>query len=332
MYATEPAANSERGTMNVTASTRPPVLVVWPNRPKAMAELDAGYRLVHLWQAASPEEVIDSDGPEIRAIVTTGERGASAALIERLPRLEVIACFGVGYDGIDVEACRARGIRVTNTPDVLSRDVADMGLGLILMTLRRMAEADRFVRRGDWVQDTLPLGTCLAGKKLGIVGLGRIGMELAKRARAVDMIPAYHNRSQRADVDLPYFATPIELARWADVLVLACPGGAATHHLVTAEVLEALGPEGWLINIARGSVVDETALVQALETGRIKGAGLDVFADEPRVPEALLAMENVVLQPHSASATEETRDAMAALVVANLDAHFAGRELVTPVA
>jgi lactate dehydrogenase-like 2-hydroxyacid dehydrogenase len=318
--------------MNVTASTRPSVLVVWPNRPKAMAELDAEYRLVHLWQAANAEELIDSDGPEIRAIVTTGERGASAALIERLPRLEIIACFGVGYDGIDVEACRARGIRVTNTPGVLSRDVADMGLGLILMTLRRMAEADRFVRRGDWVQDTFPLGTCLAGKKLGIVGLGRIGRELAKRARAVDMVPAYHNRSRRADVDLPYFATPIELARWADVLVLACPGGAATHHLVTAEVLEALGPEGWLINIARGSVVNETALVQALETGRIKGAGLDVFADEPRVPEALLTMENVVLQPHNASATEETRDAMAALVVANLAAHFAGRELVTPVA
>ena len=318
--------------MNVTASTRPSVLVVWPNRPKAMAEIDAAYRLVHLWQAANAEELIDSDGPEIRAIVTTGERGASAALIERLPRLEIIACFGVGYDGIDVEACRARGIRVTNTPDVLSRDVADMGLGLILMTLRRMAEADRFVRRGDWIQDTLPLGTCLAGKKLGIIGLGRIGMELAKRARAVDMIPAYHNRSRRGDVELPYFATPIELARWADVLVLACPGGAATHHLVTAEVLEALGPEGWLINIARGSVVDEAALVQALETGRIKGAGLDVFADEPRVPEALLAMENVVLQPHMASATEETRDAMAALVVANLAAHFAGRELVTPVA
>jgi lactate dehydrogenase-like 2-hydroxyacid dehydrogenase len=318
--------------MNVTASTKPSVLVVWPNRPKAMAELDAAYRLVHLWQAANPEAVIDSDGPEIRAIVTTGERGASAALIERLPRLEIIACFGVGYDGIDVEACRARGIRVTNTPGVLSRDVADMGLGLILMTLRRMAEADRFVRRGGWIHEPHPLGTCLAGKKLGIVGLGRIGMELAKRARAVDMIPAYHNRSRRGDVDLPYFATPIELARWADVLVLACPGGAATHHLVTAEVLEALGPESWLINIARGSVVDETALVQALETGRIKGAGLDVFADEPRVPEALLAMENVVLQPHNASATEETRDAMAALVVANLAAHFAGRELVTPVA
>jgi hydroxypyruvate reductase len=147
----------------------------------------------------------------------------------------------------------------------------------------------------------------------------------------VDMTPAYHNRSQRADVDLPYFASPVDLARWADVLVLACPGGAATRHLASAEVLDALGPEGWLINIARGSVVDEAALVDALEQGRIRGAGLDVFADEPLVPEALLAMENVVLQPHNASATEETRDAMAGLVVANLAAHFAGKELITPV-
>lgn len=315
-----------------TTTTKPPVLVVWPNRPKAMAELEAAYSLAHLWQATDPEALIDNAGAEIRAIVTTGERGASAALIDRLPRLEIVACFGVGYDGIDVEACRKRGIRVTNTPDVLSRDVADMGLGLILMTLRRMGEADRFVRRGDWRQGAHPLGTCLAGKKLGIVGLGRIGRELAKRARAADMEPAYHNRTRRADVDLPYFASPVELASWADVLVLCCPGGAATRHLVNRAVLDALGPEGWLINIARGSVVDEAALVEALEQGRLKGAGLDVFADEPHVPQALVAMENVVLQPHNASATEETRDAMAGLVVANLAAHFAGKELVTPVA
>ncbi len=317
---------------NTTLTDRPSVLVVWPNRPQAMAELDAAYHLVQLWQARDPEATIDEAGPAVRAIVTTGERGASAALIDRLPRLEIVACFGVGYDGIDVDACRARGIRVTNTPDVLSRDVADMGLGLILMTLRRMAEADRFVRRGDWLAGTHPLGTCLADKRLGIVGLGRIGLELARRARAVDMIPAYHNRNPRADVDLPYFATPLELAHWADVLVLCCPGGAATRHLVDAEVLDALGPEGWLINIARGSVVDEPALVKALEDDRIKGAGLDVFAAEPRVPAALSTMENVVLQPHNASATVETRDAMAALVVANLRAHFAGENLVTPVA
>jgi len=313
-------------------SEQPAVLVVWPNRPKAMAELEAAYRLIHLWQASMPEEVIEAAGSEIRAIVTTGERGASVQLIDRLPHLEIIACFGVGYDGIDVEACKARGIRVTNTPDVLSRDVADMGLGLILMTLRRLAEADRFVRAGHWLQGAHPLGTCLAGKKLGILGMGRIGLELARRAQVMDMLVGYHNRKPRTDVGFACFSSPVELARWADVLAVTCPGGPATRQLVNAEVLDAIGPEGWLVNIARGSVVHEPALVAALEAGRLKGAGLDVFADEPRVPEALLTMENVVLQPHHASATVETRDAMADLVVANLAAHFRGEALVTPVA
>jgi D-3-phosphoglycerate dehydrogenase len=318
--------------MSEAADGRPAVLVLWPIRPKAMAELEAAYRLVHLWRAADPESLIDEVAAEIQAVVSSGERGLSAALIERMPRLEIVACFGVGYDRIDVAACRGRGIPVTNTPDVLSRDVADLGLGLILMTLRRMAEADRFVRAGQWLHGPLPLGTCLAGKKLGILGLGRIGMELAKRARAAEMVPGYHNRTARVDVDLPYFPTLIELARWADVLAVACPGGEATRNLVDRDVLAALGPESWLVNIARGSVVDEAALVEALQTGRIKGAGLDVFADEPRVPEALLTMDNVVLQPHQASATEETRDAMAGLVVANLRAHFSGEALLTPVA
>lgn len=313
-------------------SEKPAVLVVWPNRPAAMAELEAAYRLIHLWQATTPEDLIEAFGPEIRAIVTTGERGASVQLIDRLPRLEIIACFGVGYDGIDVEACKARGIRVTNTPDVLSRDVADMGLALILMTLRRLGEAERFVRAGRWREGAHPLGTCLAGKKLGILGMGRIGLELARRTQVLDMLVGYHNRRPRPDVGFASFASPVELARWADVLVVTCPGGPATRHLVNAEVLEALGPEGWLVNIARGSVVDEAALVAALQAGRLKGAGLDVFADEPRVPAALLTMENVVLQPHHASATVETRDAMAALVVANLAAHFRGEALPTPVA
>lgn len=318
--------------MSDALAATPAVLVLWPNRPKAMAELEAAYRLIHLWQANEPEAVIEDEGGEVRAVVTSGERGLSAALIERLPRLEMVACFGVGYDGIDVEACRARGIRVSNTPDVLSRDVADLGMGLMLATLRRMVEADRYVRNGSWQRHgPMSLGTCLAGKKLGILGLGRIGMELAKRAGAAEMALGYHNRAARDGVDLRYFPTPVELAEWADVLAVACPGGAATRHLVNAEVLRALGTEGWLINIARGSVVDEAALIASLEAGGIKGAGLDVFADEPRVPERLLEMENVVLQPHQASATEETRDAMAGLVVANLRAHFAGESLPTPV-
>ncbi len=318
--------------MSDALAATPAVLVLSPNRPKAMAELEAAYRLIHLWQAVDPEAVVENEGGEVRAVVTSGERGLSAALIERLPRLEMVACFGVGYDGIDVEACRKHGIRVSNTPDVLSRDVADLGMGLMLATLRRMVEADRYVRNGSWRRHgPMALGTCLAGKKLGILGLGRIGMELAKRAAAAEMVLGYHNRAARDGVDLRYFPTLVELAGWADVLAVACPGGAATRHLVNAEVLQALGPEGWLINIARGSVVDEAALVATLEAGGIKGAGLDVFADEPNVPERLLVMDNVVLQPHQASATEETRDAMAGLVVANLRAHFAGEPLPTPV-
>lgn len=319
-------------TSATTSGEQPSVLVVWPIRPNAMAQLEQEFRLVHLSSSPDPEALIEAEGGEIRGIVSTGERGVSAALINRLPRLEIVACFGVGYDGIDVGACRQRDVRVTNTPDVLSKEVADMGIGLILMTLRRLAEADRFVRRGAWLEDAMPMGTCVTGKKLGIVGMGRIGRELAKRAQALEMIPGYHNRNRRSDVELPYFSTPVELARWADILVLACPGGSATHHLVNEAVLDALGPQGWLVNIARGSVVDEPALVRALEGGRIRGAGLDVFADEPRVPQALLKMENVVLTPHHASATDETRDAMAQLVVDNLRAHFAGRPLLTPVA
>lgn len=321
---------SKKGVLMSDTAEKPTVLVVWPNRPKAMAELEAAYRLLHLWQAEDQEALLAAEAENIRAIVTTGERGAGTALINRLPNLEIVACFGVGVDGIDVQTCKARGVPVSNTPDVLSRDVADLGMGLILATLRRIVIADRFVKAGSWTRETWTFGTCLAGKKLGIVGLGRIGLELAKRAGAADMQIGYHNRSPR-EADFAYFATPAELARWADVLVLTCPGGAATRHLVNAEVLDALGPEGWLINIARGSVVDEAALVQALQEGRIKGAGLDVFADEPNVPEALFAMENVVLQPHQASATFETRDAMANLVVVNLAAHFAGEPLVTPV-
>ena len=319
-------------TSATTTDEQPSVLVVWPIRPNAMAQLEQEFRLVHLSSSPDPEALIEAESGDIRGIVSTGERGVSAALIDRLPRLEIVACFGVGYDGIDVGACRQRDVRVTNTPDVLSKEVADMGIGLILMTLRRLAEADRFVRRGAWLEGAMPMGTCVTGKKLGIVGMGRIGQELAKRAQALEMIPAYHNRNRRPDVDLPYFATPVELARWADVLVLACPGGPATHHLVNESVIEALGPQGWLVNISRGSVLDEPALVKALEEGRIRGAGLDVFADEPRVPEALLKMENVVLTPHHASATDETRDAMAQLVVDNLRAHFAGRPLLTAVA
>jgi lactate dehydrogenase-like 2-hydroxyacid dehydrogenase len=312
---------------------KPDVLVVWPNRPGAMAELERAYTLHHLWQAGDDRERLLAEvAPRVRAIVTTGERGATAELIGRLPALEVVACFGVGTDAIDHAACRARAIPVTNTPDVLTEDVADMGLALMLAVLRRLVAGDRWVRDGRWARDgSMPLGTTPRGKRLGIVGLGRIGKALARRGELLGMTVAYHGRRRQEEVGYPYHATLADLARDSDVLALCTPGGAGTRAIVTAEVLAALGPAGVLVNIARGSVVDEPALVDALVNRTIAGAGLDVFVDEPRVPETLLGLDHVVLQPHAASATNETRDAMAKLVVDNLAAHFAGRPLLTPV-
>lgn len=311
---------------------KPDVLVIWPNRPKAMAELEQAYTLHHLWRAEDPEALLEEVGPRIRAVVASGERGASAAMIEGMPKLEIVACFGVGVDATDREACRRRGIPITNTPDVLTEDVADMGLVLMLCVLRRILQGDRWVREGRWAREgSMPLSTTARGRRLGIIGLGRIGKALARRAEVLGMKVAYHGRMQQAEAAYPYHADPVSLARESDVLALCTPGGAETRGLVGRAVLEALGPGGILINIARGSVVDEDALVEALTAGTIAGAGLDVFADEPNVPEALLTLDNVVLQPHAASATVETRDAMAQLVVDNLAAHFAGRPLLTPV-
>ena len=311
---------------------QPEVLVVWPNRPKAMAQLEASYRLHHLSQAEDPDRLVREAGAEIRAIVTNGERGASEALIERLPRLEIIACFGVGYDAVDIAACSRRAIAVTNTPDVLTEDVADMGMALLLGVLRGVQRGDRWIREGRWAAEgAMKLTTCAHGKRLGLLGLGRIGLALARRAEVMGMTIGYHNRQRRDDLAYPFFATLIELATWCDVLALAVPGGEGTRAMVDAAVLEALGENGYLVNIARGSVVDEPALVEALVERRIAGAGLDVFADEPRVPEALVALDTVVLQPHASSGTVETRDAMGQLVVDNLAAHFAGRPLLTPV-
>lgn len=309
---------------------KPDVLIVFPNRPGAMAQLEASYTLHHLWQAEARDELVGEVGPRVRAIVTTGERGASAALIDRLPALEIVACFGVGIDAIDRAACARRGVPITNTPDVLTEDVADMGLALILAILRNITGGDRWARDGRWLKGAMPLTTCARGKRLGILGLGRIGKALARRAEVIGMSVAYFGRSRQAGVTFPYYDDLVTLARDVDVLALTCTGGAETRGLVSSAVLEALGPEGYLVNVARGSVCDEPALVAALVERRIAGAALDVLADEPNVPPALLGLDNVILQPHAASATVETRDAMAQLVVDNLAAHFAGRPLLTP--
>ncbi len=276
------------------------------------------------------EALLATVGDRIRGIVMSGGFGSPVALLERLPNLQIISVFGVGYDGVPVDWCRAHGIRVTNTPDVLTEDVADTACALVLMTSRRLIAANRYLHAGAWQKGPFPLAQALRGKLAGIVGLGRIGKAIARRLEAHGMRVAYHSRT-RQELPWDYFESLIELARASDFLIVACPGGAATKHLINKEVLAALGANGTLINISRGSVVDEVALVAALQHGTIRGAGLDVFENEPQVPQALMDCENAVLLPHLGSGTHETRRAMAALVVDNLAAHFTGAPLMTPV-
>lgn len=281
---------------------------------------------VHLRETATPEVLA-----RVRGIVGGGEARIDQALMDQCPRLEVITICGVGYDGVDVQAAKARGVPVTHTPDVLNDDVADLGLALLLAVARNIPAADQFTRLGEWEKGPFPLTRKLTGSRLGIVGMGRIGQAIAKRAAAFDMDIRYHTRTPRQDVSYPHEPALQSLASWSDFLLVITPGGAATRHLINAEVLRALGPKGFLINVARGSVVDESALIEALQKGVIAGAGLDVYADEPRVPVALRQLANVVLTPHMASGTAQTRGAMSDLTLANLRAHFEGQPLPTPV-
>lgn len=310
---------------------KPDILLIEPMTPEVEAQLDAAYRVHRLFQAADPAALIAEFGPSIRAIVTGGAHGASNQVVDALPALEIIAINGIGTDAVDLERARARSVRVTTTPDVLTDDVADLALGLILATSRRICVADRFVRAGRWPHEHLPLSARVTGKRLGILGLGHVGRAVAQRAEGFGMSIAYCDRHPIEGVAYRFQPDLAQLARASDFLVVAASGGQATRGIVNRPVLDALGPSGILINVARGSVVDEPALVAALVDGRLGGAGLDVFAHEPEVPPALWTLDNVVLQPHQASATLETRRAMADLVLANLAAHFAGREPVTPV-
>jgi lactate dehydrogenase-like 2-hydroxyacid dehydrogenase len=306
------------------------LLLVSPIHRASQAQLEDEYTVHHLWEATKRDDLLAQLAPRTEILVTTGGAGASRELIERLPKLRLIACFGVGVDAIDLTAARERGIAVTNTPDVLTDDVADLAIGLMLAALRGIAAADRYVRAGLWLRSPMPVQTKVSGKMLGIVGMGRIGQAIAMRAVAFGMSIAWTGPRAK---DLPWRYEPdlIALARDVDVLVAACPGGTATRGLISRAVLEALGTDGVFVNIARGSVVDEAALVKLLTTGRLGGAGLDVFIDEPNVPEALFALDNVVLQPHQASATRETRAAMGKLVLDNVAAYVAGQPLITPV-
>ncbi|ABC93349.1 probable D-2-hydroxyacid dehydrogensase protein (plasmid) [Rhizobium etli CFN 42] len=296
-----------------------------------MVDLEATYRVHRLWEAADRQELISKVGSNIRAIATRGELGASAELMKQLPKLEIVSCYGVGTDAIDLSYARANGIRVTNTPDVLTEDVADIAIGLLLSTARQIPQADVFVRTGQWGKIPMPLVRRVSGKKVGIVGMGRIGKAIAKRAAAFGCDISYFARNRDQDVAHGYEANLVALANWADFLIVIVPGGAATMKIINAEVLEALGPEGMLINVSRGTTVDEEALIAALQNRTIQAAGLDVFLNEPKIDERFLTLPNVVLQPHHGSGTIETRKAMGQLVRDNLAAHFAGQALPTPV-
>lgn len=313
----------------------PEVILVGPLPPRIEAELAAMSSTLHkLYASLDRDALLAERGPHVRAVATSSFAGFSPDLFDRLPKLEIIGCFGVGTDGIPVQEAKERGIPVTNTPDVLTDDVADLALALILAVSRRICEADRYVRDGLWPKKGMMLLTRkVAGKRVGILGMGRIGMAISKRAAAFGCHIAYHSRSPKRECppEYEYCGSPVELARASDFLVAVCPLTPQTHHIVNREVLDALGPEGVLINVARGAVVDEPELVRALADGRVGGAGLDVFEGEPQVPAELLGMGNVVLLPHVGSGTEETRGAMGDLMLANLRAHFAGEPLLTPV-
>lgn len=301
--------------------------------PAVVQQLEQSFTVHSLWNAPDKDALLAQVGPAIRGIASnTVAQPLGSALFDRLPNLEIIANYAVGYDNIDIAEAARRGIMVTNTPGVLDAEVADFTIGLTLATIREIPQADRFVRDGDWLKGGYPLSTTLQGRHVGILGLGNIGKAVARRLEGFGVPIAYTGRQQQADVAYTYYPNVRALAEASDLLIVIVPGGASTQHLINAEVLAALGPQGILINVARGSVVDEPALIAALENGTIQAAGLDVFADEPRVPSELIALPNVVLLPHMGSGSRETRAAMGQLMIGNLTCWFSEGKAITPVA
>ena len=311
-------------------STKPDVLAVAKLHPFYLQALQTLYT-VHDRTHTEDPAAFAALAPRIVGVAGTGEASVPRSLLAQLPQAKVVSVFGVGYDGVDVGAAIEFGISVTHTPDVLTDDVADLAMGLVLSVGRAIPQADQFVRAGRWPAGPIALARKVSGARMGIVGLGRIGKAIAQRAKAFGMSIAYTARSEKPDSGFTFYPSTLELAAHVDFLVAITPGGTGTRHLINAQVLQALGPRGFLINVARGSVVDESALIEALQQGTIAGAGLDVFAHEPQVPEALWRLSNVVLTPHMASATTETRQAMADLAFANMQAGISGQPLRTPV-
>lgn len=313
-------------------TTNPSILITSFLGKELIANLTQHFTNYKLWEQTDQSNFLKEYSETITALVTSSLYGASKALIDSLPNLKIIANFGVGYDAIDIITANTRGIVVTNTPNVLNDCVADLAIGLLLDITRKISLGDKFIRANYWQQGShFKAGCKFTGKKCGIVGLGRIGKAIAKRATAFNMNISYYGRHKLNDIDYQYYNDIILLASAVDFLIIAVPGGKQTKHLINREVLTALGNKGYLINIARGSVIDEAALIEALQTNKIAGAGLDVFAQEPNVPKALLTLDNVVLTPHIGSYTKETRSAMGQLVFDNLMSFLTGKGAITPV-
>ena len=310
---------------------KPEILVAAPIYAPVLAHLEREFGVHKLWQAQDAERFLKEISGTVRAVVTTGLVGCPAAIIAALPKLELISVFGNPRGTVDLTAAAARGIFVTNTPDKITATVAELAAGMAVALMRRICENDRFVRAGRWLQAPAAPGATLTGKTCGIVGLGDIGRETAARLQAFGMTVRYHGPHRKEDVAYEYVADVVSLARDADLLVVTCPEKPETRGLIDARVLDALGPEGFLVNVARGAVVDQAALVTALREKRIAGAALDVYWDEPRVPAALIEMENVVLLPHTGSSTREIREERARKLLANVRAHFAGQPVLYPI-
>ena len=306
---------------------KPEILLLRAIYEPTIAALERDYIVHKLWRASGADAFFREIAPRVHVVVTNTTRGFAAEEFGRFPQLRLVACFGPYVDLIDLTAAKARGIAVTCTPDSTAEPVADLAMGLIVAVMRRIGEADRFVRAGKWIDGLFSSGREVHGKALGIVGFGRIGRELAKRAQGFDMRIAYHGPRPKHAIGFRYFDDLEAMARAVDCLAVTCPLTAATRNLIDARILRALGPEGYLVNVARGAIVDEPDLIAALSSGSIAGAGLDVFRDEPRVPEALLRMEHVVLAPHMGTSTREIREERSRKLLADLGAFFAGLPL-----
>lgn len=303
------------------------VLLIAPVVDDLLTRLSATYTVYRLYDQQDPQDFLQHVGDRVQAVVTRGDIGVTNAVLDALPHVGLIAIFGVGTDAVDLQYARARDIAVTITSGVLTQGVADLAMGLLLAGARQLCIGDRFVREGRWLSSTLPLATQVSGKRIGILGMGNIGQAIARRASGFDMQILYHDRNQNPQLDYQWCSDLHALARESDFLVIAASGSAENRRLIDAAVFEVMPAHAWLINIARGSLIDEAALIQALQARTIAGAALDVYEDEPNVPAALMALDNVVLQPHVASATHETRQNMSNVVFANVEAYFSRHPL-----